>query len=345
MPVCRGLLFGALLLTLASCRTGAAGPPLPASPPSQLCRDPKMGERSFCMPARRINELLVRAPFRLLNLRGTYGGTTGAQQMRISFADQGGRRLILMAKWKRAPSGLDGANNNPRRELAAYVLQTLLWRAEDDWVVPPTVMRCVPTDALRRFDTDASPNVDGLSCVFGVMSYWLRGATHDGVWNERRFASDTRYRHHMADLNLFTYLIEHRDSRTANFMIAKDPAHPRVFAIDNGLAFGSFLKNPMAFFSTDWSKIFVPQLSRASVERLRQLTPQMLRAALRVVAEFVVEGGVARAVPPTAPRGRGGVTIDKQRVQLGLTDAEIDKLAARVRDVLAKVDGKQIKVF
>ncbi len=72
-------------------------------------------------------------------------------------------------------------------------------------------------------------------------------------------------------MNLLTYLIDHRDGREGNFLMSTDPDDPRIFAIDNGIAFEGF---PWNFFVPNWNKIRVPWLRADPIARLRALPPE-----------------------------------------------------------------------
>jgi len=324
---------------------GIKGPPMKVSPPSELCRDRSLAPGSFCLPARRVEGLLRHGKLRILAFRETFGGMTNPQVLQLAFGDKRSP-LVLLAKWKAAPHGsADGTNNNPRREIAAYALQKL-FLDPDDYVVPPTVARCLSRREIRRIRESAKPTMKGTKCVLGVLSYWLQGVTQKRVYDVKRFHRDIRYRGHMANFNLFTYLIDHRDSRAANRVVAKDSTRPRVFAVDNGLSFGSWLKNPAAFFTTDWSNIFVSALPRRSVERLRKLTLATLRRRLTTVSELRATHGLLQPVAPTfTGTSPQGVRRHGAVVQLGLTRKEIDAVNQRRLKLLRRVDMGKIRLF
>jgi hypothetical protein len=211
-------------------------------------------------------------------------------------------------------------------------------------VVPPTVGSCIPLEEHRRRICDAAPTFADTRCVFGVMAYWLQNVTDEGARDLDRFRRDEGYRASLARLNLLTYLIDHGDSRGANFLRSTDPGRPRVFSVDNGLAFGGF-RNPFTIFMADWSKIRVPALPRAQIERLRAVTRRDLDR-LGVVAQYENRDGVLVAVPPTSALAEDdAVRLSGSIVQLGLTREEIGGIAARLRRLLERVDAGEIGLF
>ncbi len=76
--------------------------------------------------------------------------------------------------------------------------------------------------------------------VLAVVQYWLNDIkVIADVYSPERFAADPVYARHIGQLNVLTYLIEHRDSNVGNFLIGKQEVGARVFSIDHGVAFGS----------------------------------------------------------------------------------------------------------
>lgn len=306
----------------------AEAPPLPQVASSL----PPPGEQ-----ARRL-ALLRSAPCELLSERRLGSGVTGARAVEVRCAGE-----TIRAKWRPAPSGLDGWNNSPRKELAAWAAQDLAL-APGDRVVPPTALRCVPLDAVRAVEPDAEPVPSGTGCVLGTLHLWIEHARPvERLYDPERFARDPGYARRVADLNLFAYLIDHRDGRRANFMAADDPDGRRLYSVDNGIAFGGWVWN---WFVRNWNEIRVPALRRESVERLREASAADFDA-LAVVAELAREpDGVLRPVPPGAPRAPDeGVSWDGERLQLGLTRDEIAAMKARRRQLLEDVDAGRVRTF
>ena len=248
-------------------------------------------------------------------------------------------------KWKPSASGGDGFNNTPRRELAAYVLQRLFLDPAD-YVVPPTVGRCFAVARYAaNFGSEEDETFEGAGCVFGLMAYWLQNVTWDDVYDAARFERDPKYRRALANLNLLTYLMDHRDSRKSNFLISSDPKRPRAFAVDNGLAFGG-LKNPVTIFGArDWSDLFVSRVPRAGIERLRKVTRAQLDA-LGVVAQYQLATGAMTRMTATANLDREeGVRREGTIVQFGLNEDEVDAIAERLAALLANVDAGRVTLF
>jgi len=269
------------------------------------------------------------------------GGVTGAMKIAL-YSPVLGKQFL--AKWKPVPTHLDSWNNSPRRELAVYEVQKLFLDPAD-FVVPTSVMRCAPLDEYRLvIDGSAEPTVDGSRCVLGNLSLWLQDVRVDKpLYDEARFASDPNYAARMADFNLLTFLVAHKDGRSSNFLVAKNDSDRRVFAIDNGISFDAWIWN---YFVPNWNELRVPALRRQSVDRLREARPQDIER-LAVVAQLELEpDGMLESVEPTDPLGtfrgayaRGGV------VQFGLTASEIDDLQERIAEVIERVDAGEVPVF
>ena len=235
---------------------------------------------SFCMPTARLLPLLREGKLTIVDVEPSPAGITQPDKLTAQLS-QGGDSVMVQLKWKgSAPDG-DALNNSPRKELAAFALQTLLFD-EAAYPVPPTVARCLP-EAEYAAQLASSERFDGTACLFGVLTYWLQNVSSFEGLDTSRFVSDAGYRRHVADFNVFTYLIDHRDSRASNFLESSD----RMFSIDNGIAFGGAF-DARVTTEQNWGRIVVPQLSRDMVSRLRALDAEELHSTLGVV-------GAARA--------------------------------------------------
>jgi len=296
--------------------------------------------RNWPLPPSQLEQMLEHEAFQISKAQSAGAGVTGASKLTLAFAD--GRSLKV--KWKAAPRpSLDGWNNSPRKELATYAVQRWLLD-EPDFLVPTVVPRCIELDRYRAVDPKPQTSVPGSSCVLGLLAIWISDVTAPpNIYDAARFAKDPRYAASMADFNLLTYLVDHRDGRRGNFLLSTDPADQRVFAIDNGIAFGPF---PWNFFVTNWNQLRVPWLRRESVERLRKVGRAEL-AQLGVLADLRVDqAGILQMEksPGANMDASDGVRIAAGHVQFGLTKNEIDELAERIEDLLEDVDKGKIRV-
>jgi hypothetical protein len=255
----------------------------------------------------------------------------------IAFPDNS----VLVVKWANAPPGGTEFNNEPRYEVAAYEIQKL-FLDPDDYVVPPTVLRTFPLAYVRAQSPAASPTFSSAASVLVVLQYWLNLVQPTGVWNPRRAQTDSVYARHLGNLNVFTYLIRHGDSNHGNFLISRAEDNPRLFAVDNGVAFRSDGATPGA----DWRELRVRRLPRATVDRLRAITRAALEDRLAVISEFVIRDGELVPVPPGPNLAPGrGVRQRDGRIQIGLTSGEIVDVERRLRTLLRRVDRGQIELF
>lgn len=166
-------------------------------------------------PARAHRQMRGEHRVEVISLEGAGAGTTGAEEVALRFPTYGDRVKI---KGKKVPGRLDGINNSPRRELAAYAIQRLFLDPAD-YVVPTTVVRCAPLEQWREHHESGSPTIPGTSCVLVAAAIWMKDVkVPDELYDEERFRSDPTYAYFMANLNLFTYLIDHRDGRSGNFL-------------------------------------------------------------------------------------------------------------------------------
>ena len=330
----------AVILAFGSCAARMAVPEMPLSSPAKLCNDPALDKKAFCLP-KRAEAMLQTGKFDIVDVRKPSSGLGGAQVFFLKYTDN---NVVIKAKWKTSPKGGHGFNNEPRKELAVYKMQSLFLEPEE-WVVPPTVGRCITTATIHEKVPEAAETFDGAPCVFGVLSYWLTNVSADGVFDASRFDSDPAYRESVANLNLLTYLIDHRDTRPSNFLISTDKAHPRTFAVDNGLAFSGF-RNPLFMFTkTNWAKIIVPALPRKQLERLRKLTRHDLDTLLTVSQYSATSHGMVEVTPTPDFSESEGVRRKGDVIQFGLTHKEVDGVAERLKALLEKVDRGKIKVF
>jgi hypothetical protein len=289
------------------------------------------------LPIPAIEEHLRDLPFEILEWRGSRMVTDRTQHVVLRFEDES----IIRVKWANAPPGGGTFNNEPRYEAAAYEIQKLFLE-EDEYVVPPTVLRVFPLEFVERQMPGAPRTFREAESVLVALQYWLHGVTPQGFWDPARADQDTLYAGHIGNMNLLTYLIRHSDTNTGNFLISTWPDNPRVFSVDNGVAF----RSPASDRGYDWRDLQVRRLPRGAVERLQALTVDDLRQALGTIAEYQVRDGRLVPVPPGENLSPNrGVRRQEGRVQIGLTAREIRDIDQRRRALLRRVERGQIEIF
>ena len=274
-------------------------------------------------------------------VKRTAQGTTGALYL-VTEDEVTGKEI----KWKfkkNVPGWVDSFNTSPRKELAAYEVQKFFLDPED-YVVPTALPICIPRDKYMKRAGYAAATLEGTNCILGLASIWMENVTiPDTLYDESRFLEDPAYAYFMSNFNLLTYLIQHRDGRVGQFLVAKDDKRRQVFSIDNGISFGFW---PYNFFIRQWEKIHVPALRQDSIDRLRKIQRQDLDF-LAVIAQFQLnENLVLRPVPAgeNLDPKTGAKYIDGT-LQFGLTTSEIDDLWERIQSLIAEVDSGKIQVF
>jgi hypothetical protein len=331
-------LAAGLLLAFASC-AGTAQAPLPAtlreSPPAKLV------PKNWPAPPEEVERRLASEDFELREVKSHIGGTSGVLKIKLFFPSHGDS---LDFKWKTATRGsLDGLNNKPRKEVAAYLIQR--WFLDQpEYVVPTSALRCLTVDTLKDHGVSASPSLPGSPCVLGLLSLWLEDVeVPERLLDPERFGSDPLYASALGRLNLLTYLVEHKDGRDGNFLVSKPPAPPRFFAVDNGISFSAFIQN---WFVSNWHVIRIPALPHLEIERLRKIDRKQIDR-LGVVSELRARpDGMLMAAPAGANLDpEQGVRIAKDSVQIGLTRHELDGVEARLKDLLARVDRGELRTF
>jgi len=256
----------------------------------------------------------------------------------LHFADSS----YMYVKLAKAPPGGEAFNNQPRYEIAAYAVQKLFLN-EPDYVVPPTVARMVDLDYYQRITTTAGePTFSDAGSVLIVLQYWTLDVTSKGVFDKKRAEQDTAYARHLGDLNVLTYLIRHLDANAGNILISSDSQHPRLFAVDNGVAFDS----PESNRGTEWSTLRVKRLGWATAARLQRIRPEDLIDALAVIAQFERRDGQYVPVDRTANLDRHrGVRRRGDVLQLGLTGAEIDGVRQRLEWLVGRIKSGRVSTF
>ena len=302
------------------------------------CLAPAAGaqDTNVIFPVDTIEQRLLTQPLQIADSRGSRFEGDRTQRVLLQFADNS-----MMVKWAKSAKGGQAFNNQPRYEIAAYELQKL-FLDEPDYVVPPTVPRMVPLSWYRELEPAVTPTFDGLDQVLVVLQYWLSNVTPKDVYDPKRLQSDTAYARHFGNLNLLTYLIRQSDANQGNILISQDSARPRMFSVDNGVSFASDPSNR----GLEWRDLRADRLPKETIDRLRQTSLEDLERALGVFAEWEIDGNEVAPAPPGANLGKNrGVRRTKERLQLGLTSAEIRAVHGRIQRLLRQVDSGRIKTF
>jgi hypothetical protein len=288
-------------------------------------------------PVPEIEAELADAPFTIVSAEISRPKAKGDITLRAELSFAGGPPYRV--KLRRAEPGAEDFNNRPRYDAAAYRLQTLFLDPAD-YVVPPTALRFMPVAELLAYAPQARPTFRGSDEVMVVLQYWLQQVqVVADVYDPAKFAADPGYARHVGQLNVFTYLIEHGDANVGNFLLSREPVAPRVFSVDNGVAF--------AFNESDrseaWKQLRVDRLPADTVARLRQLTSEGLHRSLGVLAEWKLADGRWVPVAPGANLGPlRGVRVEADTLQLGLTRLEIDRVDRRRAQLLKLVDSGKV---
>ena len=294
-------------------------------------------DNNVLFPIDTIENRLRHADFKILTSQGTRWEGDRTDRVVLAFAD----KSVMMAKWAVAGRGADEFNNRPRYEIASYEIQKLFLEPEE-YAVPPTVGRCFPLGWYRLMDEDVQPTFDDGQFVLVVLQYWLYNVTPEDFYSRGRLEEDERYARHLANFNILTYLIRHNDSNVGNFLVSTDTANPRVFSVDNGVAFTSEVSDR----GYVWRNIRVDNLPRSTVERLRKIELEDLHEALGVVAQFEMRNGMmAPAEPGPNLDPEDGVRLEGDVLQLGLTRSEIEGIHERLQKLLGEVDEGKIRLF
>jgi len=295
---------------------------------------------SFPMSPSEAERRLGLEPFDILETERTASGVAGAQKWKLRFRDG----TVMKAKWKAAPLySADGWNNSPRREIAPYEIQKW-FLDEEDYIVPTSEVRCIPLDVYRaKVDADARPTIRGTSCVFGVLSMWLRDVEEPAkIWHPELFEQGGYYRYSIAAVDVLTLLIGHQDGRPANFLWSTDDRH-QVFSIDNGISFHAFPSNPLV---RNWDGIRVPALPREILERLDRVSPEQI-AALGVLRQLEPdENGVLMVTEPGPNLDPGeGSRIARGAFQIGLRRSELREIEERIGHLLHRAESGELSTF
>jgi hypothetical protein len=212
-----------------------------------------------------------------------------------------------------------------------------------EYVVPPTTLRMVPLADFQKYSPDVKRTFSPADQVLAVVQYWLSDIkVIADVYDPARFEADPVYARHIGQLNIFTHLIQHRDSNVGNFLIGQAATGARVFSIDHGVAFAS----PDSDRGMLWKDMRVRRLPADTVARLRQLSFATLQDRLGVLAQWQLQD--KRFVPvPLGPNlsPRRGVRRNGDDLQMGLTLSEIDAIERLRKKLLERIDRGEIITF
>ena len=310
--------------------TGAALFARPAPAPAQ--------DSNILLPPDTVEQWLAHGDFEIIDRRGSRFEGDRTSRVALQFGD--GQMMVV--KWAPAPRGGQAFNNNPRYEVASYEIQKLFLEPHD-YVVPPTVVRAFPLDWYNELDPNMRATFRRTESVLVVLQYWLFNIAGDDFWDEERFATDSVYAHHLGNFNILTYLISHNDQNMGNYLISANPNNPRVFSVDNGLAFESEESDQGA----PWRRLRVDRLPEETIDRLRELTKDELVGHLETLAQFHVEpdGTLTPAPTTSAFEPERGVRQADGTIQLGLTRWEIDQVWRRLERLLEWVEDGDIELF
>lgn len=297
-------------------------------------------DANFALPVAELERTLTSDPFTIVTAEISRPKARGDITLRAEVSFDG--KPAIRVKLRKAEPGAETFNNVPRYDLAAYELQKLFLDPAE-YVVPPTALRFVPLVEFRKYEPSTERTFPGADEVLSVMQYWLQDIkVVADVYDPALFEADAVYARHIGQLNILTDLIDHGDSNVGNFLIGRSMPGPRVFAVDNGVAFGSGESDR----GRVWAELRVKRLPADTIERLRRITPDSLQQRLGVIAQWQLQDG--HYVP--MPRGENlapnhGVRRDHGVVQMGLRTSEITKVWLNVEELLKRVDKGEVKTF
>jgi hypothetical protein len=297
-------------------------------------------DRNITLPVADLERMLQSEPMQIVAAEISRPKAKGDITLKADVAF--GERAPIRVKVRKAERGAQTFNNVPRYDLAAYELQKLLMDAEE-YVVPPTSLRMLPMAQLQPYSPAVNATFPDSDDVLCVVQYWLQDVTApQDVLFPARFESDALYARHIGQLNVLTYLINHRDSNLGNFLVSTVPEGARVFSIDHGVAFSSEPSDRGEL----WRSMRVKRLPADTVARLRKLTQMDLDSRLAVLAEWKLANGHYVAVAPGANlRPKSGVRRAPGTVQMGLSNAEIGSVWSRAQKLLRMIDDGDIATY
>ncbi|MYA34064.1 MAG: hypothetical protein F4164_14290 [Gemmatimonadales bacterium] len=302
-------------------------------------------DANFLLPIAEIERILREGELQVLDVHPSRG-LPGERTYRVTL--QSGDH-VLQVKYAPAGEGADEFNNRPRYELAAYDVQAL-FLDEREMVVPPTAIRAFPVDVVRATVArtgDAAPppepTFDEWPMTLVALQYWMFNVDlPDDLPDDDRIEEDEVYERLLGNFNLLTYIIRHSDSNEGNFVQSLDPAWPRMFSVDNGVAFASEESSR----GTQWRNLRLDRYAASAIDRLRGLSLEDLQARLGVLVELELRAGNFVEVEPTENLDPGrGVRREADRIQLGLTESEIRAMHRRIVRLLERVDDGRYELI
>lgn len=317
-----------------------AGAATAATPAPAMAQD-----ANFLLPIAEIDGILREGEIQVIDVQPSRG-LPGERTYRVTLQSGG---QVLQIKYAPAGEGADEFNNRPRYELAAYAVQTL-FLDEREWVVPPTAIRAFPIEAVQatvaRTGDAANPperTFDEWPMTLVALQYWMFSVDiPDELPDNDRLEADEVYERLLGNFNLLTYVIGHSDSNRGNFVQSMDPAWPRVFSIDNGVAFASEESDR----GTQWRDLRLDRYPASAIDRLRGVSLEALQARLGVLVQLELRDGDFVEVERTENLDPGrGVRRDAERIQLGLTESEIRAMHRRITRLLEWVDDGRYELI
>ncbi|MBD3383933.1 hypothetical protein GF407_03305 [candidate division KSB1 bacterium] len=291
----------------------------------------------FEYPVRTIENMFYTDSLRILQPQPIrYNADDARRALLVDSSD-----FMLKAKIKPAAEGGKAYNNEPRLELAAYILQKMFLDSSE-YVVPPTAIRAFTPQQFNGVNPEVQQTFTGSPLIFCTLQYWLPAISDKNVYNEKRLRRDSLYAYHWGNLNAFTYIIHHNDGNIGNVVVSTDSLSPHVYAVDNGISFDA----PESRRGSGWRDLRLQHLPRKTFERLQEITLQDLEDQLAVCAQFDLGSGDGRPVSPTPVIDPyRGVRVEGDTVQFGLTKNEIRHLHERIRYLIRLVEDGEIGLF
>jgi hypothetical protein len=295
---------------------------------------------NIALPVPELERMLTNDPFTIVSAEISRPKAKGDITLKADMSFDG--RPPFLVKLRKAEPGATGFNNEPRYDLAAYALQKFFLDPAE-YVVPPTSVRFVPHAEFAKYSPQVKRTFQGADEVLAVLQYWLLEVkVIADVYLPALFATDAAYARSVGQMNILTYLIDHGDSNVGNLLISRAPVGPRVFSVDNGVAFAAGASDRGRL----WADLRVDRLPADTVERLRGMTLEALHERLDVVAQWQLEDGHFVAMPngPSLSSTRG-VRRDGAILQMGLTSSEIEKVWRKHQRLLEMVNDGRVKTY